>query len=296
MLSGGERAGFVVQIFFFLLQKLTFIRIVDEFLPGADVIAESDAGNLVVGVPRSCIDRLPLFFDRITKSPSTLDPSKFLLKEWGLKNTTLEEVFLRLVGNNHEEDIEGSTEQGIGEGGGNGIEEDEAFLIIERAIRNKENMRELMPMWDGILKGLKERGGGGGGKVEEVKVVEEEGIGENRVVAKSEGTIENDVQPAPTGVLESRTAPLHPTHPTHPTEPTDPTAPTPVPVSTFKVETLPNVEPAQVVISTPPPVSSLAPPPTFSSQLSGVLGKNLALQVSERSAGGGSWKRANLTD
>ena len=62
--------------------------IVKQIMPAAEVMG-SNAGNTSVSLPRAAMKGLPRLF-------STLMAERGLVKEWGISNTTLEEVFLRL--------------------------------------------------------------------------------------------------------------------------------------------------------------------------------------------------------
>eukprot|EP00743_Colponemidia_sp_Colp-15_P009682 GILK01010594.1.p1 GENE.GILK01010594.1~~GILK01010594.1.p1 ORF type:complete len:1785 (+),score=269.78 GILK01010594.1:74-5428(+) len=62
---------------------------IPQWLPGAEIISGS-VGNLTVSLPKRSVPNLPAFLRRI-------ESEKQLVKEWGLSNTTLEEVFSRLV-------------------------------------------------------------------------------------------------------------------------------------------------------------------------------------------------------
>ena len=64
---------------------------VKQKLPGAEVLA-SQAGNLTVSLPPASVPALPGFLRLLE-----VQPTAALVKEWGLSDTTLEEVFLRLV-------------------------------------------------------------------------------------------------------------------------------------------------------------------------------------------------------
>jgi hypothetical protein len=69
-------------------------EIVRRCMPSAEIIA-STAGNTSIGLPRAAVDRIPRLFSELTAVPE-------LVKEWGLSNTTLEEVFLRLAAQDHD--------------------------------------------------------------------------------------------------------------------------------------------------------------------------------------------------
>ena len=62
--------------------------IVKQIMPAAEVMG-SNVGNTSVSLPRAAMKGLPRLF-------STLMAERGLVKEWGISNTTLEEVFLRL--------------------------------------------------------------------------------------------------------------------------------------------------------------------------------------------------------
>lgn len=63
-------------------------EIVQSTMPSAEVMG-SDAGNTSVSLPRAAMKGLPKLFGALMAEPG-------LVKEWGISNTTLEEVFLRL--------------------------------------------------------------------------------------------------------------------------------------------------------------------------------------------------------
>jgi len=76
--------------------------IVTSFIPKAEMICSS-AGSLTVSLPT--LNRsLPAFFREIESGKG-----KRLIKEWGISNTTLEEVFLRLCAQNEEVNAAGTT-------------------------------------------------------------------------------------------------------------------------------------------------------------------------------------------
>lgn len=66
---------------------------VTETLPGAEIVGEA-AGNVTVGLPRASTRHLPAFLRRIESAGA--EGGTDLVKEWGVSNSTLEEVFLRL--------------------------------------------------------------------------------------------------------------------------------------------------------------------------------------------------------
>ena len=65
-------------------------KLVVDILPGADVMG--GAGNLKIVTPRQTLRHLPTFFAELNGHCA-----KGLSVEWGISNSTLEEVFLRLV-------------------------------------------------------------------------------------------------------------------------------------------------------------------------------------------------------
>lgn len=71
------------------------VSMVTQMLPGADIISNS-AGYVVVGIPKGVASFIPRFFKHLETDGSGL------VKEWGISNTTLEEVFLRLAVQNKE--------------------------------------------------------------------------------------------------------------------------------------------------------------------------------------------------
>ena len=66
---------------------------VQRLLPGAEVL-KGAAAFLTVSVPKRMVSFIPSFFKALE------DDSSDLVKEWGISNTTLEEVFLRLAAQN----------------------------------------------------------------------------------------------------------------------------------------------------------------------------------------------------
>ena len=68
--------------------------IVMRCMPTAEIIA-SNAGNTSISLPRGAVAKIPKLFSELTAQPH-------LVKEWGLSNTTLEEVFLRLAAQDHD--------------------------------------------------------------------------------------------------------------------------------------------------------------------------------------------------
>lgn len=68
--------------------------IVMRIMPTAEIIA-SNAGNTSISLPRGAVAKIPKLFSELTSQPD-------LVKEWGLSNTTLEEVFLRLAAQDHD--------------------------------------------------------------------------------------------------------------------------------------------------------------------------------------------------
>ena len=69
-------------------------EIVMRCMPTAEIIA-STAGNTSISLPRGAVSKIPKLFSELTAQPE-------LVKEWGLSNTTLEEVFLRLAAQDHD--------------------------------------------------------------------------------------------------------------------------------------------------------------------------------------------------
>ena len=63
--------------------------IVADYLPTGEIVGDN-AGNLTVSISRSALRHVPNFLRQLNRDPDTL-------KEWGLSNSTLEEVFLRLA-------------------------------------------------------------------------------------------------------------------------------------------------------------------------------------------------------
>jgi ABC-type multidrug transport system ATPase subunit len=78
-------------------------------LPGSEILS-SAAGNISVSIPRHAVSGIPRLFQKLMPADSA-----HLIKEWGISNTTLEEVFLRLCAQNSDinaiaEDVSGSEE------------------------------------------------------------------------------------------------------------------------------------------------------------------------------------------
>ena len=65
-------------------------ELVAEMLPDAEIVGDN-ASNLTVALPRHATAHVPNFLRALNTSSSKL------VKEWGLSNSTLEEVFLRLA-------------------------------------------------------------------------------------------------------------------------------------------------------------------------------------------------------
>lgn len=63
-------------------------KLVKAYLPDAETIAE-EADNLTIGLPTTTTIHVPEFLRAIERQTS-------VIREWGLSNSTLEEVFLRL--------------------------------------------------------------------------------------------------------------------------------------------------------------------------------------------------------
>jgi ABC-type multidrug transport system ATPase subunit len=70
--------------------------VVQKCIPGSDVVSQSTTGVLLVGVPQSCRAIIGKFFRWLESDANTL------VTEFGISNTTLEEVFLRLVAQSKE--------------------------------------------------------------------------------------------------------------------------------------------------------------------------------------------------
>jgi hypothetical protein len=64
-------------------------EIAKNCIPSAEVVG-SDAGNTSLSLPRAAMKGVPRLF-------AALGEEEGLIKDWGISNTTLEEVFLRLV-------------------------------------------------------------------------------------------------------------------------------------------------------------------------------------------------------
>ena len=71
------------------------IQLVNHHLPGAETLANA-AGALTFGLPKRVTPLIPGFFKYI-EAEAEKHGKDALVKEWSISNTTLEEVFLRLV-------------------------------------------------------------------------------------------------------------------------------------------------------------------------------------------------------
>ena len=71
------------------------IKLVNQRLPGAETLANA-AGALTFGLPKRVMPLIPGFFKYIEAEGQKYGKNA-LVKEWGISNTTLEEVFLRLI-------------------------------------------------------------------------------------------------------------------------------------------------------------------------------------------------------
>lgn len=71
------------------------VGVVKQMLPGVDIISNS-AGYITIGIPKGVAAFIPRFFKYLETEGS------HMVKEWGISNTTLEEVFLRLAVQNKE--------------------------------------------------------------------------------------------------------------------------------------------------------------------------------------------------
>lgn len=77
-------------------EKLTEV-LKDEF-PAAKII-DSSGGSLVISIPLDRVDQIELFFRTMEGlEEGSVRRVKKLIKDWGLSNTTLEEVFMRVTG------------------------------------------------------------------------------------------------------------------------------------------------------------------------------------------------------
>ena len=65
------------------------------YRPGSEILS-SAAGNIAVSIPRHAVSGIPRLFQKLMPS----DGAPHLISEWGISNTTLEEVFLRLCSQN----------------------------------------------------------------------------------------------------------------------------------------------------------------------------------------------------
>jgi ABC-type multidrug transport system ATPase subunit len=88
--------GYRISIITNYPQELTQV-LLDE-LPDLKVI-DSSAGSLVIGIPLDKVDQIQHFFSSLEAS-ETGPQSKInqLVSDWGLSNTTLEEVFIKITG------------------------------------------------------------------------------------------------------------------------------------------------------------------------------------------------------
>ena len=71
------------------------MKLVNQRLPGAETLANA-AGALTFGLPKRVMPLIPGFFKYIEAEAQKYGKNA-LVKEWGISNTTLEEVFLRLI-------------------------------------------------------------------------------------------------------------------------------------------------------------------------------------------------------
>jgi len=76
-------------------------QIVEERVRGCELVA-STGGNLVYGVPTSSLSQLIPFFQFIEDNKSQ---EGFIIKDWGMSQTTLEEVFLKVTRNDQSTSI-----------------------------------------------------------------------------------------------------------------------------------------------------------------------------------------------
>ena len=70
-------------------------NIITKEFPSAKII-DSSGGSLVISIPLKCIEEIQMFFDSM--EGLTNNKLKILVEDWGLSNTTLEEVFMRVTG------------------------------------------------------------------------------------------------------------------------------------------------------------------------------------------------------
>ena len=68
-------------------------RIINSQFPSAKIL-DSSGGSLVVGIPLNCTSEIQSFFKTMESRNAVSD----LIEDWGLSNTTLEEVFMRVTG------------------------------------------------------------------------------------------------------------------------------------------------------------------------------------------------------
>lgn len=72
----------------------TEVEAIARELPGSEILS-SAAGNIAVSIPRHAVSGIPRLFQKLMPSDGA-----HLISEWGISNTTLEEVFLRLCSQN----------------------------------------------------------------------------------------------------------------------------------------------------------------------------------------------------
>eukprot|EP00164_Ancoracysta_twista_P003141 GFYU01004190.1.p1 GENE.GFYU01004190.1~~GFYU01004190.1.p1 ORF type:complete len:1422 (-),score=447.32 GFYU01004190.1:80-4345(-) len=76
-------------------QNIPYLKsFVERQLPQAEILGDFEAGNMTVSLKRKDVKRLPNFFRAIEGDDSGH------IKEWSISDSTLEEVFLRLVAQN----------------------------------------------------------------------------------------------------------------------------------------------------------------------------------------------------
>lgn len=73
------------------------IEILSYEFPALKVL-DSSGGSLVVGIPLDKVEEIEKFFRAVEGIDESLNRIKELIEDWGISNTTLEEVFMRVTG------------------------------------------------------------------------------------------------------------------------------------------------------------------------------------------------------
>lgn len=110
-------------------------QLVKSCIPSAEILGTA-AGNTSVSIQRSAVQGIPRLFNSLMAEDG-------LIKEWGLSDTTLEEVFLRLAAQNREvnAEIEGQDQGEVGRvmlvrsstGASTGLANPELVAVLEAA-------------------------------------------------------------------------------------------------------------------------------------------------------------------